>query len=209
MIRKSFTGIAFAIIAGCAPRAVPLAGAPTPAHFPRAELPPGHQQVTFTWRYKDDDLTVDGEGVARIAAPDSARLDFFVSGGMGGGTAVLIGNTLDAPGPSVLRRLIPPAPLMWAALGRLALPPAADTAARQSGDTLRADVGRGEVWRATFVGARLARVDHLDGGRVREHLVRDSPDAVRYESDASRRSLTITVSRRADVQPFDVAIWSR
>jgi hypothetical protein len=165
--------------------------------------------VTFTWRYRDEDLTVDGEGVARIAAPDSARLDFFVGGGFGGGSAILIGNSLDAPGPNVVRRLIPPAPLLWAALGRLALPPAADTAARLIGDTLRADVGTGEVWRATFVGDRLSRVDHLDDGRVREHLVRDAGDVVRYESDVAPRSLTITITRRADVQPFDVAIWAR
>jgi len=208
IIRSAATGLLVAA-ASCVPHAPPLVGAPTPAHFPRAELAPGHQQWTFKWRYKDEDMTVDGEGVARIAAPDSARLDFFVSGGLGGGTAVLIGNQLDAPGPNVLRKLIPPPPMLWAALGRLALPPAADTAARLSGDTLRADVGTGEVWRATFVGDRLARIDHLDDGHIREHLVRDSPDAVRYESDAARRSLTITVSRRADVQPFDVAIWSR
>ena len=30
-----------------------------------------------------------GDGAARIAAPDSARLDFFLAGGFGGGAAVL------------------------------------------------------------------------------------------------------------------------
>ena len=63
------------------------------------------------------------------APPDSARLDFFLAGGLGGGRAVLVGDDLSAPGGAMVDRLVPPAPLMWGALGRLAVPPVADTAA--------------------------------------------------------------------------------
>lgn len=209
-VRLSLVALALAAFA-CTPppRVAPIGGAPAPARIPRIELPAGHQQVTFTWRYSDEDITATGDGVARIAAPDSARLDFFVSNGMGGGAAVLIRDQLDVPGPAFVRRLIPPPPMLWAAFGRLVLPPAADTVARVSGDTLRAEVGSGTVWRATFVGPRVQRVDRIVDGRAIEHLTLATADAVQYVSDAARRSLTLTVTKRAAVEPFDVAIWTR
>ena len=43
-------------------------------------------------------MTARGEGVARIASPDSVRMDFFLGGGLGSGAAVLIGDSLSGPG---------------------------------------------------------------------------------------------------------------
>src|SRR3712207_7775095 len=40
---------------------------PTVARLPRAELPAGHQRVSFRWQFSDGDVGVSGEGVARIA----------------------------------------------------------------------------------------------------------------------------------------------
>lgn len=203
-------GLALALLAGlaCAPRAHSLVGAPVPAaRVPAAAVPPGYHHVVFRWRYEDQDMQARGEGVARVAAPDSARLDFFVDPGIGAGYALLIDDRLEAPGIALVRRYLPPPPLLWASLGRLSVPAAADTTARVDGDTIRADIGRAPTWRATFVGERLVRLERIDGGRVVERVVRSANDDVRYEHLAARRSLSLTISRRSDVPPFDATIW--
>jgi hypothetical protein len=200
--------LVLAAVLGCAPRAAPLGGAPVPARLPGAQLPAYHQQVFFDWEYEDQDFGGRGEGVARIAPPDSARLDFFLSGIGAGGHAWLIGNEVTAPGGNLVRRYVPPAPLMWAALGRLAVPPAADTTARVDGDTLRADIGRGDDrWRVTFVGERLVRLERVSGGRLVE-LVSHSPSGdVRYENRGAGRRLRLTKVRAERAPEFDASIW--
>lgn len=195
-------------VASCAPRLRPLTGAPTPVPLPKAELPPGHRRVIFDWELRDPDAHVRGEGVARIAAPDSARLDFFVGGGLGGGRAVLIGMSVRAPGGDLVRRLIPPAPMLWAALGRLALPPAADTSVRLADGILRADVGVPPAWRVTFRGDTLLRLDRVSGDRVVEWVERVAPARVRYRHETARRELTLQVQRVVEeTSPFDATIW--
>jgi hypothetical protein len=171
-------------------------------------LPDGHRRVVFTWELRDPDFHVRGEGVARLASPDSARLDFFVGGGMGGGRAVLIGQSIRAPGGDLVRRLIPPPPLLWAAFGRLALPPARDTAVRVADGVLRADVGVPPAWRVTFRGDTLVRLDRVSGERVAEWVERTSPDRVRYRHETARRELTLVVQRVVEeTTPFDATIW--
>jgi hypothetical protein len=195
-------------VAACAPRLRPLVGAPTPARVPTAELPFGYRRVVFTWEMRDPDFTVRGEGVARLASPDSARLDFFIGGGLGGGRAVLIGQSLRVPGGDFVRRLIPPPPLLWAALGRLAVPPARDTTVRVEDGLLRADVGAPPAWRVTFRGDTLIRLDRVAGERVAEWVERPSPDRVRYRHESARRELTLVVQRLVEeTSPFDATIW--
>jgi hypothetical protein len=196
------------VAAACAPRLRPLTGAPTPVSLPAADLPPGQRRVVFNWELRDPDFHVRGEGVARLASPDSARLDFFVNGGLGGGRAVLIGQQVRAPGGDFVRRLIPPAPLLWAALGRLALPALGDTAVRVEGSLLRADVGAPPAWRVTFRGDTLVRVDRVSGDRVTEWVERTSPRQVRYRHETARRDLTLLVQRVIEESsPFDATIW--
>jgi hypothetical protein len=205
------SAIAIALVglaAGCAPRLRPLRGAPAPVRLPSAELPAGHRRVVFTWELRDPDFHIRGEGVARLAPPDSARLDFFVGSGLGSGRAVLIGQSLRAPGGDFVRRLIPAPPLLWAALGRLALPPARDTAVRLDGGVLRADVGAPPAWRVTFRGDTLARLDRVSGDRVTEWIERPSADRVRYRHEAARRDLTLVVQRVVEESSsFDASIW--
>jgi hypothetical protein len=194
--------------AACTPRARPLAGAPTVARLPVAELPAGHQRVSFRWHFSDGDVGVSGEGVARLAAPDSARLDFFVDNGLGGGYAVLIADSLTVPrGAEQVRRFLPPVPLLWAALGRLALPSAADTAVRADGRLLRADVGSDPRWRVTFDSLRLAGVSRIAGGREIERLTRTADGKVSYQHLSAQRRLTLTTTDAARAAEFDAAIW--
>jgi len=202
--------VALVAASGCAPRAHPLAGAPTPVvKLPPTALAPGARRIVFQWEYREQDgFSAKGDGVARVVAPDSARLDFFVQGGFGGGWAQLIGDQLTIPGPDFVRRFIPPAPMLWAALGRLTVPPARDTTARVSGDTLRADIGADPTWRVTFVGSRLSRVERIDGGRVQEWMGRDG-ETLRYEHETGRRTLTLRLDRTEEVSGFDPSIWRR
>ena len=87
--RALFGGAACAFTiasAACTPRLSPLAGAPVPtSKFREPRLPPGHHKIVFNWELEDREMSGRGDGAARIASPDSARLDFFLAGGFGGG----------------------------------------------------------------------------------------------------------------------------
>jgi hypothetical protein len=148
--------------------------------------------------------------VARLAAPDSGRLDFFLAGGFGGGAAVLLGDSLRLPPSAVgdlVNRIVPPAPLLWASLGRAALPNLPDTVIRVDGTTLRADVGSPVAWRLTFHGDTLVRAERVDNGRVAEWVDRTDPAHVRYRNESARRSLQLTITRTTEVPGFDASIW--
>ena len=189
------------------PRASALPGRPAPAALPEAALPAHHQRIVFDWSYEDAELSARGEGVARVAPPDSVRLDLFLAGGFGGGSAFLLGDDVVAPGGDLVRRFLPPPTVLWAAFGRLAVPSAADTLARISGDTLRADIGRDPVWRVTFVDDRLVALDRIEDGRVVESVVRGADGHVRYDHRGDRRALLISVTRAERTPAFDASIW--
>jgi hypothetical protein len=196
------------LVIACAPRAGSLSGTPTPARFPRADLPRGNQRIVFRWDYIDQALAAKGEGLARIVAPDSVRMDFFLDGGLGGGFAIVIGDSITTPGGDQVRRYLPPVALLWAVLGRLAVPPTPDTVAKVDGGTLRADIGRNPAWRVTFVADRLTRLERIVDGRRLEWVSRDGGD-IRYKNERSSRSLTLRISSTDEVPPFDPAIWRR
>lgn len=200
---------ALVVVGACAPPAAqPLAGAPAPVlALPTSALAPGYRQIVFNWEYEQGDARMRGEGVVRIAPPDSARLDLFLGGGFGSGAAILIGDELRAPLVPAAERLIPPPPMMWAALGRLAIPAAADTTVRVDGTTIRADIGAAPVWRVKFHGSRLALLERIDDGRVRDFVNRREREVV-YESFSPRSKLTLRITRDEPVMAFDAKIWT-
>ena len=142
-----------------------------------------------------------------MAPPDSVRLDFFADGGLGGGFAILIGDTIFTAADDEARRYLPSVPMLWAALGRLTVT-SADTTARIDGDTLRADFGAQPTWRAAFARDQLSLLGRIEGGRLRESVRRDST-SVRYLNLGSRRRLTMTLMRHLSDSPYDQAIWHR
>lgn len=200
--------LAMALLAGCAPRVAPLSGVPTPALLPDTELT-GHHRLVFRWEYSDGSVVGRGEGVARVAAPDSVRLDFFLDGGAGGGTAFLMGDSISAPGGALIRRLLPSAPLLWAALGRLAVPPVADTTARQDGGLLRVELGSAQVYRAVFDGGVLNRLERIDDGRLQEWVARPEGNVIEYRQEGAGRQLRLEITRRETVEAFGADVWSR
>jgi hypothetical protein len=211
------------LLAGCAPAARPLTGAPTRAVLPPTAIPTAPTVLRFTWTYKDETFEASGDGAVRRLGPDRARLDFFLRNGMAGGYAILVGDTLTIPGIDLVKRMLPPVPLLWASLGKLALPPTADTLARQDGDTLRADLGTlrgrdasaadGRAWRVAFAGIDLARVERIEDGKVIEWMTRsvghDGPLRLQYVHERGKRRLAIAVTDTTIVEGFDDAIWRR
>jgi len=193
---------------GCVPSAPPLPGVLAPDRsLPALDLPAGHRHLIFKWDYQEGDILARGDGSVRTAAPDSARLDFFLGGGLGAGAAILIGDSLRAPNVELARRYIPPSPMMWAALGRLAIPALSDTVVRVDGDLLRADVGRPIQWRVAIKGDTVVALEHISGGKIIESLTREANGALVYQAPGARRRLTLNILRQ---QPgsFDATIWS-
>ena len=197
------------LAAGCRPpRIAALPGAIVPVQqLPKGSLPNGWRKVVFNWELRDREMISRGDGVARIASPDSVRLDFFLGGGFGGGAAVLIGDSLQVPGPDMARRLVPPRALLWAALGRFDIPAEPDTVVRVDAGVLRADIGSPVHWRATFHGDTLMRLERVDGGRLQEWVERSADQSVHYRNEADRRSLSLVIQRSDAVPPFDPSIW--
>ena len=197
-----------ALAAGCAQRIHSLPGvAPLDATLPSFPLPVTPQKVTFKWELDQGQIVARGDGVARLGPPDHARVDLFLGGGFGAAAAaVLVGDSLMVPPGSNGRDLVPPAPLLWAALGRLALPPVSDTIIRVSGDTLRASLGSPVQWRITAVGSQLTRVERVSGERIVEWVDRIPGKKVRYEL-SGRRSLVLDIEIQQPVPPFDASVW--
>ncbi len=193
---------------GCVPSAAPLKGVLAPDRsLPALSLPSGHRHLVFKWDYQEGDIAARGDGSVRTAAPDSARLDFFLGGGLGAGAAVLIRDSLRSPHAELARRYIPPSPMMWAALGRLAIPALPDTVVRIDGDLLRADVGRPAQWRVTIRGDTLVALEHISGGKITESIARAADGVLTYRAPGARRRLDLTILRD-EPGSFDASIWS-
>lgn len=204
MKRIAWSFCALAVVA-CAPSVQPLKGVPAPAvSLPPLQLAPRHTKIVFKWEYVDGESLTRGDGAVRLAAPDSARVDFFI--GSLGGAAALIGDTLRANAGGMVKRLLPPVPLMWAAFGRLAIPAMPDTTAVTDGPLLRADIGRPVEWRVTARGDTLVSLAHIPGGKMSEQITR-SADEVLYEVPSARRKLRLTIVRTEEGGTFDASIW--
>lgn len=210
MRRSALAGAAMVMAAsGCArlPRLQPLTGEPIAAALPVAELPRGYHKVVFNWELHDPRFSARGEGAARIAWPDSARIDLFAAGASASTAAVLIGDSLRVAGNERARELLPAPALLWALFGRLDLGAQADTVARVNGQTLAVDVGRPVRWRATFRADSLVRLEHVQQAHVIEWVDRRDEHHVVFRDEADRRSLDLVITVNQPVAPFDASIW--
>ena len=195
------------LIAACAPHTRPLGGTLAPERrLPLIELAPGHRRVVFRWDYEENALITRGEGAIRIASPDSARLDLFLNGGVAVGRATLVGDKFKATNQSQVERLLPPPAMMWAAIGRLAIPALPDTVVTVEGDVIHADIGRPTAWRVTVKGNRLMQLARISGGRIAEVVTRDEGGRLLYEVPG-RRKLWLGITRDEEVPAFDASIW--
>jgi hypothetical protein len=199
------------VATACAPKLAPLVNA-TPAAqdripLPRLEVPQHAQRIVFTWRLQEAELEVRGEGAARVAAPDSARIDLFVAGGLGSGSAFVIGNDMTSNAPDALRRVLPPPAFLWASLGRFAVPPGRDTIVARTDSTILAEIGPSPRWRLSVNNGRLLRLERADADKLIDRVERRPDGSLVYFHGPTRRQLTLTVTRVDSVAAFDASIW--
>ena len=193
---------------GCAraPLAGPLTGVPVARGVPDTRLPAGYRRLVFRWEYKERVFSARGDGVARIAPPDSVRIDLFLENGNSGGFVILIADSLIALAQDEARRSMPPEPMLWATLGVVRVT-AADTVAHQDGDTLRVEIGRQPTWRLAFSSDAMARMERIVGNRVEQVVERKDSMRVVYRQPAAGRSLVLTIRQVLPSTGFDATIW--
>ena len=220
--RRAGLYLALSVLA-CAPRrpAVLVPEAATTverdqvARWIAASRPVGHQTIRFRWQLQDDRGAAGGRGTARLAAPDSVRLDVVGPLGAGRGAAVVVGDSARwTDPPDIIERLIPSYPLMWAMFGVERMPPA-DAALRgaadssstmwewaSGADTVRY-VRRGSPARLLAESRHAGRVI----GRVETEFGPDGRPAssrLTVPSVPARLTLTFTASAPSDSFPADL-----
>jgi hypothetical protein len=110
------------------PVSLELAPTDSAIAWARRTLPVARGAIQFRWRYQDERLRWSGRGAARLAPPDSLRLDYVGSLGVVSGAGVVVGDSVVWAEPhDDFRRLVPAIPMLWAALGAIR-PPATDAA---------------------------------------------------------------------------------
>ena len=123
-----------------APSVLPVGMGPATAEqvaaFVAVNAPDGNRHLKFKFKFKDPKGNVGGRGAARIARPDSLRLDMQGPFGLGKGAAMVDGDsTVWIRGPDAIKRIVPDFRLMWSMLGFTRPPPEGATlAAYQAGD---------------------------------------------------------------------------
>ena len=179
--------------------------------------PAGRMIVNLRWRFADPTLDVAGRGAARIAPPDSLRIDVRGPLGFGRGTLVLAGDSLWADPASMVAQVMPSRFLVWAMLGVLRAPDALERLEEAEIDgrvlvlVLESD-GRSTTFEMrgdTMVGAVQERAGRQVGRLV---LRRDASGQVRRaEAEDKERDarLVFDIERRTASGPFPASVWHR
>ncbi len=174
------------LLAACPGRPGPLVPEPlapvardTAVDWAYGTAPPRTVAIRFRWKYRDERLSGGGRGTARIAPPDSLRLDYVAMLGLASGAGVVIGDSVVWADPSAdFRRMVPAVPMLWAALGTVR-PPAPDAAVAGRRD------GGGWRWRFTA------------GADTLEYVTRPGTGATGRALDAEWRRAGRVVARSA------------
>lgn len=221
-----------AVAAACTPRLAPLVPEPlAPAESTRAAaraaatLPRRPVAMQFRWSYRDDRVTYAGRGMARLAPPDSLRVDYRGPFGLGAGAAVVLGDSVAWAEPrGDFDALMPAIPLLWVAFGSVQ-PPAPDAQVFDGHEAGRD--GQREVWRFVQGGdrdtldyvwttgrGRVLEAEWRRGGsvRARGHTELDAQGAavrarIDFPEASARFELTITARDTLAVIP--PGLWRR
>ncbi len=124
------------IAAGCAPSYGPTLRTVVPSGLTPVErdsvlawvgrtTPASYRGHPFKWAFKSPDEGVGGKGNARIAPPDSLRLDMAGPLGSKRTSGMVLGDSaVWVTRQDVIDKIIPSYPLLWAMLGVARRPPA-------------------------------------------------------------------------------------
>jgi hypothetical protein len=119
--------------------------------------------LRFHWRYRDDRRSAGGRGTARVAPPDSVRVDWAASLNLKTGAAVVLGDSLQWADPreDFPSSVAPAVQLVWIALG-VVRPPSAEAAVSGARDST------GARWRYAVDRDTLDFRQSLDSPRTLE-----------------------------------------
>lgn len=224
--RGSYIGAGVgAVVLACRPRLAPLVpdalGPAEPAAataWAAATWPRRATAVQFRWRYGDGRSGFAGRGTARLAPPDSLRVDF--RGPLGySGAAVVVGDSVVWSEPrGDLDGLLGGVPLLWAALGAVR-PPAAGSAVYggtdPAGARWRFVTGADTLeYRAQDGPARVLEAEWRRDGRVRarsrtEYGTDTMPASARIDFPEAAARFELSVVARDTLVVFPPALWRR
>lgn len=212
-----------AVVAGCAPAATTVTGAPladadsVAAAVVAATRPATPRQTTFRWRLDEAGSVVQGEGVVRYQ-PDRIRLDLFGPRGDTYLIAALVDDELRLPPAAAGAFELPSQGLLWGALG-VVRPPSTSTftggSEAEGGVVLSYAGADGTELRfhvTADAAARLVSVERIaDSGVIETVRVEYSADGLpartTYVDRRSYRELVLETESSRDVASFPVGIW--
>ncbi len=203
--------------AGCAGGAF-AGGPPAPLiaqQRVQATAPTQAVQITFDWTLREGDARFSGAGVARVQPPYMGRLDLFGPRGETYLQAALHHEALRLP-PGAPADPLPPAAMLWAALGVL-YPPAGATLVATSTDAhgeTRLEYARGaERWRFRLQDDMLRYAEWQSGGDGRRTVELEGqssaglPQRALYRDWIAFRELELTLGNTEPVDAFPDEIF--
>lgn len=181
----------------------------------RSTVPPRPLHIVFSWSLQEREARFSGDGAARFAPPDRARLDLFGPRGETVLAAALVDFELRLP-PGVQNALLPPPALLWSALGIFRAPEGATlVATERDGDrhTLVYEAGS-ERWRFALRAGRLHSVEWTGPGQGRRTIeLGDAgshgvPAAATYRDWPAFTELRLTLKEANEVDGFPPETWT-
>ena len=201
-----------------APGAMPAVSAEEAGRWAETTAPSGHQVTRFRWLFNNGEASVGGMGSARMAGPDSMRFDIAGPWGIGGATAMVVGDRAQwVQPPEIIAQLIPSYPLMWAMFGIMRPPPTGARArgTRQGGKTAREWVqGTDTVryaWLSSGPGTLRAQWQRAGStmGLVETRLDADgAPVSARLTVPSVPARLDLTIVADSSAPPFPPSVWA-
>ena len=183
-------------------------------HLVEASRPAVNRVAVFEWSLREGQSRFSGAGAARISADGRARLDLFGPQDVPYLSAILSGDRLLLPA-GVPARIIPPAPLLWSALGVIR-PPAGAVVIAAEVDGAEARLAyRGDdgVWTFSTRDDVLVAAEWNAANGAR-HTVELSgttaggpPDRALYLDWQEYRELVLELDQQEDVDAFPPETW--
>ena len=174
-------------------------------------------RLTFRWRAREPDFRGSGVGVARIEPPYRARLDLFLDNGETVAIAALVNDELRIP-RSLPTELVPPAPLLWAALGVFRPGNGAEMlqgTIEQGAMVVRYRLRSGSQVRFRLRDGGLVDAELLERGSAVERVLVSGthgesvyPAVATYRNLADYRELELRLESVEYVDPFPSDIWT-
>jgi len=172
-------------------------------------------RITFEWSATEPGARMSGRGLARVEPPYRARLDLFADNGEHVAAAVLDGDDLRVAAGA--QTSIPPAPLLWGALGvyRPGFGSVLAGGRVYPGGELELGyrIPQGEL-RYRLRDDLIERIDVLGGGTTVEEvaLARGAgervPRRATYRHLVEVRELQMTLESVEDVESYPTDIWT-